>query len=172
MTLNIKNALGVREPVITKDKGDLSNRLDWMGESIKASSQVLAKDTVVIGGTAIAAGAVVRNKNFVDKFCNVVSKVTQKTLSTINNVLPKNSRLKNEICKFFNKARTKITGGNLVGKIKTLSGKQKGALGVVIGLGALALAEITNRHCYKKGQIDQKYTDKAAIEKYTKSPLE
>ena len=56
--------------------------------------------------------------------------------------------------------------------LKKLTLVRKGALGTVIGLGALALGYVTNKHFYKAGQIDQKYTDKAAIEKHAKSPLE
>ena len=171
MTDFITNAaLGATAPLVAKDKGDLSNRLNCAGAHIKNNAQTLAQDTVVIGGTAIAARAVAKNKNLADKFCNVVSKVTQKTVGTINKVLP--NKVKDKAYKCFNKIRTRITGGDLIGKINKLSTKQKGAIGILMSLGALALGYVGYKHIYKAGQIDQKYTDKAAIEKHTKSPLE
>jgi hypothetical protein len=53
---------------------------------------------------------------------------------------------------------------NLFTKISKTSGRQK-ALGAFALLALATLNYITNKHCYQAGQIDQKYTDRAKLEK-------
>ena len=204
MTEFITNAaLGVKAPLVAKDKGDLSNRLNCTGAHIKNNAQTLVQDTVVIGGTALGAGVVAKsgklNKvyNNIKGFLNkpIPQKIIAPFKQTVNSI--KNSKCYTMVVdklkgnKFINKMTKEIS--NTKGKVKKglheagkmyrpfinkfpslkkLTLVRKGALGTVIGLGALALGYVTNKHFYKAGQIDQKYTDKAAIEKRAKSPLE
>lgn len=73
--------------LVSKDKGDLSNRMSCVGEQLKNNVKTLVADTVVIGGTA-AGVAATQNKG-IAKFLakplefvgNVLSKMTKKDIS-------------------------------------------------------------------------------------------
>lgn len=74
----------VFSPLISKDKGDFSNRVSCAGEQFKNNVKTLAADTVVIGGTAAGIVAT-KNKgvaNLLSKpvqvLGNVLSKMTKK----------------------------------------------------------------------------------------------
>lgn len=56
-------------------------------------------------------------------------------------------------------------------KLSKLSMARKGALGLFLFLAAGEFYVFNKMYIYKRDQIDQKYTDKAAIEKHATSPL-
>ena len=204
MTEFITNAaLGVKAPLVAKDKGDLSNRLNCAGAHIKNNAQTLVQDTVVIGGTALGAGVIAKSgklnkvynniKGFLNKpFPQKIIAPFKQTVNSIKNNKYytklvdklKSTKVISKITNGISKAKPKVKmlldkQGKMLSpimdkfpKLSKLSLARKGALGTVIAYGALALGYVTNKHFYKAGQIDQKYTDKAAIEKRAKSPLE
>ena len=56
MTSYLTNvALGAAAPMVSKDKGDISNRTKCFGAHFMNNAKMLAADTVVIGGATVAA---------------------------------------------------------------------------------------------------------------------
>lgn len=73
-----------------------------------------------------------------------------------------------KIAQAFDKIAKKILPKNA--NLKKLNNRSKVAL--AIGLPLMAISSfISGRHLYKMGQIDQKYTDKAKVEKHQKDIL-
>lgn len=131
----------VISPLVSKDKGDVSNRFNCAGSQLANNAKVVLADTVVLGGVASCAKAVQKDK----KFAKAMAKCTQ------------------SFANFLNKH-----GFNGIGsKLKRIPIKTK-ALAPIVALASLAVGYITSNGLYKMGQIDQKYTDKAKIEAHQK----
>ena len=137
-------------PMLSKDKGDFSNRVQCTGAQIGNTIQTAAQDAVVIGGMVAGGKAIQKSKGFT----NALDKMFNTALKPFKN----NPRMRVAVNEF--KAK-------VLPKLKSLSAPQLRAAAVVGGLGALALGYIHNKHIYKMGQIDQKYTDKAKIENHS-----
>lgn len=148
--------LGALSPMVDKNKGDFSNRTNCAGAHIKNNVQTLAQDAVVIGGTAVGIRAAAKQS----KFANIIGNFG-KTVAKGYRTWLENIGLAN------NKGIQK-----LIQKFKNLPAANKGAVGTVAALGLAALSFIGCKHIYKSGQIDQKYTDKAKIEKHQQDVLD
>lgn len=131
----------VISPLVSKDKGDLSNRFNCAGTQLWNNAKTLAQDVVVLGGVAAGAKAVQNNT----KFAKTMAKGTH------------------SFANFLNKHGLKEIGS----KLKRMPTKFK-ALAPIVALGTLAVNYITCKGLYKMGQIDQKYTDRATIEQHQK----
>ncbi len=136
--------------MLSKDKGDFSNRAQCAGAQIGNTVKTAAQDAVVIGGMVAGGKAIQKSKGFT----NGINKMLTSVLKPFKN----NSKLNIVVTEF----KTKVAP-----KLKSLSAPQLRAAAVIGGLGALALGYIHNKHIYKMGQIDQKYTDKAKIENHS-----
>lgn len=148
MTSYLKNAtLGVAAPLVSKDKGDISNRAKCMGSQTLNNVKTLAADTLVIGGSVATLKAAAK----FGKFGSFLQKITEKGAGVATKV--------------FSKAGL----GKVSSKISTIMNKMpkgvKIAAPVVLAATAL-IGYFKNKNIYKAGQIDQKYTDKAKLEKH------
>lgn len=141
MTSYLTNAVAgpVIGSMVSKDKGDFSNRTRCAGRQLANNASTMAQ-VAVVGGGAFAAGKLITKSA---KATAAGVKVFDKLIS----VLPKNA--------------------NFVQKLMKLPGAAKVA--ALVALPALLLVGyIRDKHIYKMGQIDQNYTDKAKIEAETK----
>ena len=120
-------------PLFSSDKGDMSNRLECAGKQTVNGLKTLAADAVVVGG--VYAGAKVVKKS------SKIAQFLSKPFKALGDLL----------------SGTKV--GNFIKKMPT-SAKAIALLGTV---GALVIQHINNKAWYNAGQIDQKYTDKAAL---------
>lgn len=140
--------------VVSKDKGDFSNRMNCAGAQIKNNVSTLAQDVVVIGGAAAGTAVATKNAKLTTKIAKGFDKIVKRLAHGCN-------RFK------FSKNVTNINTGWVRKNLARLSPKAKVA--IAFALPALAaVGFITQKHIYKMGQIDQKYTDKAALEKHQK----
>ncbi len=126
---------------VDSSKGSLTNRFECAKEH--------AKNNVVASlklGTAAAAGTYVAiaKPSFATKFAKTVGKGLGKLLS-------------------------KLGASKVAAKI--LKNPTKAGAAGLIAAGALWAVNTLSKHCYKAGQIDQKYTDAAAIESTTKNVI-
>ena len=136
--------------LVSKDKGDLSNRLSCAGEQLKNNVKTLAADTVVVGGTA-AGIAATKNKG--------IAKFLAKPLEFVGNQLSK-----------LTKTKVPTVLSKIGNKIKNMPTRYK-AIALVVAAGLGALSYIGQKHLYQAGQIDQKYTDKAKLNAKTNEAL-
>ena len=122
-------------PLFSSDKGDISNRLECAGQQIK--NNLKAGGTgLLIGGAAVGAGYAVKKSS---KVANFLAKPISKGAELI-----KNTSFGKYISKLPNKYKAMI----------------------LIGVGAFAtVLHFSGKYSYQAGQIDQKYTDKAALKK-------
>ena len=129
-------------PLVDPNKGSITNRLDCAGEQFKNHTINLLQGTAVAGTAAGVTYAAYKN----EKVANGVIK----GLKAVRNVMNKN--------KYTGKVAGWIT--------KALSSMPKaGKIGVIAAAIALpVLSYIDHKDSYKAGQIDQKYTDKAAVQ--------
>ena len=179
-------------PMVAKDKGSLGNRVNCSGEQTINSAACAAKS--VAAATASVAGYNVignltkgkafkwnssineflrKQVNDIEKAHNYVEfwsggkvkdyKLTEKGIA-FN--LQKYGKFKGKLRTIIDNFALKTINGlkNLFTKISKTSGRQK-ALGAFALLALATLNYITNKHCYQAGQIDQKYTDRAKLEK-------
>lgn len=115
----------------------------------------------------------------VEKITSKAPKIAEKAKNVVQNTLKdiKSNKIAQNVTKTVKGASSKLAKGSksitksisekfpkLLDKISKLSPKTK-ALAVVLGAGAIAAGHIRNKHYYKMGQIDQKYTDRATVEK-------
>lgn len=142
--------LGALSPMVDKNKGDFSNRTNCAGAHLKNNVQTLAQDAVVIGGTAVGIRAAAKQT----KFAQMMNKFGK------------------NVVEFYKPMFDSLKSNKLLQKFKKLPAANKGAVGTVAALGLAALSFIGCKHIYKSGQIDQKYTDKAKIEKHQKEVLD
>ena len=127
--------------MVSKDKGDFSNRLNCEGEQLKNNKITVAKSVGVGGGTLLG----IREAQKGGKFGKVMQKLTNK-------------------CLYFAKDK------GILKNTKRIPGKFKAAAPIAL-LGTLVLGYIMQKTLYKMGQIDQKYTDIAKIEAKQKDVL-
>lgn len=150
--------------LVGSDKGDISNRTRCAGAQIKNNVQTLAQDVVVIGGAGAAAYGIGKNAKWTQKLAKFFDK-------TVNKLLPgkkKNVTLIGESGKPFK--TFEIHKSKLAQKLLNMT--SKGKVATMIALPVLAaLSFINGKHLYKMGQIDQRYTDKAKLEKHEKEIL-
>lgn len=157
-------------PVISslasKEKGTMGNKVDCAGSQLKNNAVTTLQTGAVIGGAAGAAYGVSKNAN--------MAKGAAKVFDTLVNGF---GRLmgKKDLAKQLNQKILKNASKNLVKDnanfgpkmLKSISNSiRKGKGAILIALATLpVLSYISHKHSYKMGQIDQKYTDKAQLQK-------
>ena len=124
--------------LVSKDKGDFSNRTKCAGSQLK-NNVVTMLQLGAVGGAAVGT-------------TKVISKSSKATLA---------------VGKFFDKIVSKLPNCKFTDKLMKLPGKAKIAALVALPA-LLLVGYIRDKYIYKMGQIDQKYTDKVQIEEQTK----
>lgn len=154
--------------VCSKEKGSAKNRTKCAGSHIK-NSVITNLETTALTGAAVGTGYYLTKTptamNAVGNNINKgVSWVTNKLgLKTYEWVKGPASRAANG--RFKPGVKTLVTKDlPFVKKILNASAKTK-AFAAIAALALPVLAYITHKHAYKAGQIDQKYTDKAVMQK-------
>lgn len=153
--------------VVSKDKGSMGNRMDCAGSQIKNNISTGVQSALVTGaavGTIKASGKMPKALNKVAKFFDeAVKKFAEK------NYMYTEKFVKNPVGRVNGKFTS--AGGKMVKEFsptiqKLLKASSKTKFG--IGVAAIALPILTfigAKGVYKMGQIDQKYTDKAQLQK-------
>ena len=149
------NITGVLSPYAAREKGDIQNRVNCSGAHLANNANALAKDVVIIGGAAAATAAAV-------KYPQVGNKVQKGLSKAVNWVKLKLSKAFNKLGKTRMARKLNVAAY----KFKKLPLNTKGTIGVIAGLATLALGATHLNKVYKAGQIDQKYTDRAAIREH------
>ena len=154
-------------PLVSKDKGSMGNRINCAGSQLLNA----AGTTAGVVGTVYAA-------DFAVKHCGGLAKGLQNLGTKFLDIkLPDSVRnfLTNGVTKLLDSSLIKKLG-NLIGKAKPLFEKGQGFItktkdlfakmpkGGKYALGAALLLTVLNG-VYKSGQIDQKHTDRAKMEK-------
>ena len=169
------------------------DRKNHVSETIKNRTQNLIHNSVIIGGTALGAGVITKSSKLKRALDFAGSKIPQKFTNSLKTAI---TNVKNT--EYYKNLSRKITNRhNVLGKAKLglikgaketgkflspimdkfpklskLSMARKGALGAFLFTATNAFYVFNKMCIYKQGLIDQKYKDKAAIEKHTQSPLE
>lgn len=188
------NALGALSPYVARGKGSIKDRANESREHLKNDMKGLGKVTVVGAGTTVAA--MHANKKLFRTSTNwntSINKVFKEGANFIGEGLDelirsgKVDKNTGRISKGY--ANTLKNGGKFIGRMKVFaanatlkfielcktamkkvgntSTRQKVVAGIV-AVGLMTIGQICQKQCYKAGQIDQKYTDKAAAEKADK----
>lgn len=140
------SGISATSPVLVmfdSSKGSLTNRADCAKEQLKNK---LALHTKVTLPTAAVATAAVVKPNLLGKIATTVGK---------------------GLCKIIKTLTPNVASNKIAQKILA-NPTRLGAGGLIVAGGLWVLNALT-KHIYKAGQIDQKYTDAAAIEKTTKN---
>lgn len=137
--------------MVDSTKGSFSNRAECAKEHFKNNVGYAAKSVALGAGTGAVAYGVFKNPKLVDK----AAVKTGDFLVKFANKLAKT--------KYFSKL-----GNFNFNKIKL--GKA-GLLALAITTFTAICNHLAATHTYKSGQIDQKYTDVAILEKNAKNPL-
>ena len=119
--------------MVSKDKGDLSNRKECAVEHMKNNFKYNTANLLVMGGGAYTSYKVLKSPAFYNKALSVVNKITEK----IATKAPKFAE-----------------------KLSKLPGKGK-VLGLIAAPVVLAVGYLTAKGTYEMGKIDQKYEDLA-----------
>ena len=181
MTSFLANQVGgVFTPLVAKDKGDINNRAKCAGAQLVNNAQTLASDVVVLGGTGAAAYGIQKSGKFakvlskpVDFFANILGKLSIKMRLKEMHRLGLDRKTTGDTIKIFSK-RLRFCDqlADVTKAIKSAPAKVKAM--VTLGYGVLvpALTYIVGKHYYKQGQIDQKYTDRAKVERHTTNVID
>lgn len=164
----------------SKDKGSAGNRADCAGQHIKNNVVTMAQGGLA-GAAALGGGYVVAHNA---KATDILAKGTDKALDLFQKTVKRFSKSKPTAIptKFANQGKNiKVITGAFSDTACTLSSKVNQMFAKLniqpdtakklkalapIALVATALTSyISNKHNYKMGQIDQKYTDKAQVQK-------
>lgn len=130
-----------------KNKGSLGNKIDCAKEQTKNTATTALKGSAAAVGIGAATGAMIKSKS-------------------VNNIVVKgvNALKKTQVFeKYAPKAKDLTKKG--LDAFKKLPGSAKIIAGVGIGLAAITGYALDKSHSFKAGQIDQKYTDKAQLQK-------
>lgn len=134
--------------MVDSTKGSMTNRYQCAKEHLQNNVNYCLKTSalgVITAGTTIAA---VKNKSFVNKLATKIGKLISKKPAS----LPKGT----------------------VGKVIIPNYAKKGKFALLVAGAAVVggtLAHLISGYYFKKGQIDQKYTDSAKIESQTKNVI-
>lgn len=137
----VQSTLGAVSPLVSKDKGSFGNRMNCAGEHMKNN----LVSNVQTAGVALVGGGAVYGLKKTNAAANFIGKGIDKAIT-------------------FVAKKTNTINSSVIQKALNASPKAK-ALSAVLALGTIALGYITHKHAYKAGQIDQKYTDRAKMEK-------
>ena len=148
-------------PLVSNDKGSLGNRVNCVASQAKNVATTAGVAFATIAGADYAykhskqiSACANKLKGWSDKLG--ITKLAQKTRKAIAGTFNKlgSTKIGNKIGKFFKQSATKLQS-----IYSSLPRGGKMAIGLFLGF--LALNGI-----YKSGQIDQKYTDRAKMEKH------
>lgn len=168
MTSFIANQVGgVFTPLVAKDKGDISNRGKCAGAQLVNNAQTLAADTVVIGGAAATAKAATKSAKFMRTLTKAFDKFVIGCANMKNGIKGLFTRVPMPVAKTYSSKQIP----EFAKKLLKLSSKQKAAALIAIPA-SLLVNYFGLKNIYKKGQIDQKYTDRAKVENHTKNVLD
>lgn len=144
----------VAGPVITsmcdKKKGSFGNRVDCAGQQMKNNLVTTAQ----AGGTVLVTAGTLKGLLKATPLQETLAKGTDFIVKGFGKLIKNNNLL--------DKLNKKLVNNNFVP-----SGFKAAALVSTVALTALSF--IGGKHLFKMGQIDQKYTDKAAIQQQLKS---
>lgn len=191
----VQTSMGAIAPLVSKDKGSVGNRMNCAGEHIKNNLSTGVQATAVAGSTALAYSftnkmtkgkAMDWNIKFNKALKNLSKDIAKQAKIFNNSEVGKYVNMekgvtkagKQRLTKLYGKTKGKIAGlacnlgtkfisftKNAIDKIAKTSGRQKILTGIVLS-GLVLLTHVLNKHNYKAGQIDQKYTDRAKMEQH------
>lgn len=175
--VNVSNNALILAPVtstmIDSKKGSIGNRTEC---AVRQKAQQV-KDTVEFGAAAGATGVGYHliNKNMAYKIYGWNTKLNKYLKNFIKVHMPKVNLSANELegCtefqKFGRKTLAKI--GNKIRdfavKLSKTSGRQK-VLGAFVAVTATGLLYLAKKQSFRRGQIDQKYNDRAAAQQLSR----
>lgn len=167
----VQSTLGAAAPLVSKDKGSVGNRMDCAGSHIKNNAVTLL-ETAAVGGAALGATrAVVSDKYAFSPITKGLTKTFDGAMKLIGKVTKKTD-LSQKVTEYLDKISQKIQKANIPpnssNKLVNMGPKMTSrfkAAAVIAAVLLPTLGYIAHKHSYKSGQIDQKYTDKAQIQK-------
>ena len=160
MTLGMAAGQRIAEVATDSTKGSFGNRIDCAGEHLKNDATTYLRQAGVLGTVAAGTALAVKNPGFFKPqgpFFKVANKITGFFIDHLPKSSHKIAAGCNKLWSGFNKA------------LEYMAANPKTALGATLVAAAtgIALNAVSNKGAYKSGQIDQKYTDRAAIQKST-----
>lgn len=162
----VQTTLGAAAPLVSKNKGSIGNRMDCAGEHIKNTATATVQSAAVGVATYGATRAVANNMSGLYGLTKTLAKGFDAAMDVIGKIIKKpdlaaktTARIENFLSKF----APKPVNGQAIKTISKAPGVK--ALAVIASIALPVLAYIQHNHSYKAGQIDQKYTDKAQLQK-------
>ena len=158
----IQSTVGpVISSLASKDKGTMGNKVDCAGAQLKNNVVTGLQAGAVAAGAAGGVYGVAKNAK--------LARGAAKVFDSIMNGFGKLIGEKDFAQKINNLAKNLVKdnanfGPEMLKKVTDAIRKSKGAL-LVAAATLPILSYISHKHSYKMGQIDQKYTDKAQLQK-------
>lgn len=163
----VQSTLGAAAPLVSKDKGSMGNRMDCAGAQIKNNLSTAVQ-------TGLVTGAAVGTIKYSDKMPKALNKVAKFFDTAVKKFAEANYMYTEKIVR---NAPGRVNGkfvsrgGKIVKEFspsiqKLLKASSKTKFGLAVAAITLPiLTFIGAKGIYKMGQIDQKYTDKAQVQK-------
>ncbi len=134
----------------TQDKGSFGNKINCAGEHILNTAVGGLKTAAVLGGGGLLTYGLAKS--------SIVNRFIEETYSKLKSTKLYDKFLSKGV-DFINKGINKFKALPKAGKIIAVAGS---------ALTAMVAQHIINKHTFKAGQIDQKYTDRANMERAIK----
>lgn len=157
-------------PVISslasKDKGSMGNKVDCAGAQLKNNAVTGLQAGAVTAGAAGGIYGIAKN----EKLARGAAKIFDSAMNGFGKLIGKKDFAKEVNSKIQKNLAKKLVKNNAnfsPEMLKTVTNairKSKGAL-LIAAATLPVLNYISHKHSYKMGQIDQKYTDKAKLQK-------
>ncbi len=160
----------VAGPVVSslasKDKGSFGNRMNCAGAQMKNNLVTGLQGAAVAGAAIGATAAAVKYNNFGTAVARTFDK-TANALGKLAGTKDLAGKINKKLAKLISKGVTKDNANLNPETLKSLTkGLKASKAGLLISaITVPVLGYIARKHSYKMGQIDQKYTDKAKLEK-------
>ncbi|MGN1153268.1 MAG: hypothetical protein ACI4S3_04505, partial [Candidatus Gastranaerophilaceae bacterium] len=159
MTLGMAAGQRIAEVATDSTKGSFGNRMDCAGEHLKNDATTYLKQAGVLGTVAAGTALAGKNPGFF-KPQGPLSKISNKVVHFVANHLPKsfNTKIVDDSHKLWSSFNESL---------KYMAANPKTALGATLVAEAtvIAMNAVSKKGAYKSGQIDQKYADRAAVQK-------
>ena len=143
-----------RYPLVSRDKGDITNRMKCSYEQGKNKAIYVAKAAAMAAGSGAAAYGVLKYPVLTKACATAADKVLQFGGKLIKSVVGNNNKIYAKAAELVKKLPTKAK-----------------AVGWIALPALMAISYLGNKMIYKAGQIDQKYTDKAQMENKLKEAM-
>ena len=174
-------SMGSVAPLVSRDKGSFGNRIDCAGKQFANNVSNAAESAAVLAGSAVGyhmlnkatKGKTYKWNTKFNKELNGIIKEARKIIQHTNNEIANPKTAAKIKSLKFGKLRYNLLKGLIkvsefnqkaFEKLAKTSGRQK-LLGALV-LGSLGLLmHVGQKHAYKAGQIDQKYTAQAQFQK-------